>query len=102
MFSKIIKLLKTKETINEYGDVEIVRDSKEVLGRIDRIYFSESLEAMAQGFERQIRIRLADYYDYEDEEYLEYNGKVWQIANVQIIGKEVELNCVGGIDHAKA
>lgn len=102
MYSEVITLLKSTETLNEYGDTTVSEERREVFGRLDRIYFSESLEAMAQGFKRQIRIRLADYYDYEDEELIEYKGKRWQIANVQIIGKELELNCIGGIDHARA
>lgn len=102
MYSDVILLLgDKKETIDEYGDTVLEQEKREVLARLDRMYFTESLQAMAQGFERQARFRLSDYYDYEDEEELIYQGKRWRIVNSQRLGNEIELNCVGGIEHGK-
>lgn len=97
----IILLGDTVEEIDEYGDVRKVQTQREVFARLDRIYFTEALQAMSQGFERQVRFRLSDYYDYENEEELLYEGKRWKIVNVQRIGTELELNCTGGVEHVK-
>lgn len=97
----IILLGDTIEEIDEYGDIRKVQTQREVFARLDRIYFTEALQAMSQGFERQARFRLSDYYDYENEEELLYEGKRWKIVNVQRIGTELELNCTGGVEHAK-
>lgn len=103
MYSDVVTLLgDVKETINEYGDTVKVQEEREVLARLDRVYLKEALQGMAQGFERQTRFRLSDYYDYNNEEELIYENKRWKIANTQRIGTELELNCIGGVEHGKS
>lgn len=103
MYSDVVTLLgDVKETINEYGDTVKVQEEREVFARLDRIYLKEALQGMAQGFERQTRFRLSDYYDYNNEEELIYENKRWKIANTQRIGTELELNCIGGVEHGKS
>lgn len=103
MYSEIIILLgNKKETIDKYGDTIQHQEQKEVFARMDRIYLNETLQAMSEGFERQLRFRISDYYDYNNEEELLYEGKKWKIVNTQRIGNEIELNCVGGLEHGKA
>lgn len=103
MYSDVVTLLgDVKETINEYGDTVKAQEEREVFGRLDRIYLKEALQGMAQGFERQARFRLSDYYDYNNEEELIYENKRWNIVNTQRIGTELELNCIGGVEHGKS
>lgn len=102
MYVEVITLLSKKEIIDEYGDTKVIYTRREVFGRLDRIYLSEALQGMSQGFERQVRFRLSDYYDYENEEELEYEDKTYKIINTQRIGTELELNCIGGVEHGKS
>ena len=103
MYSEVITLLgDVIESIDEYGDTIKAQEQREVFARLDRIYLSESLQAMAQGFERQVRFRISDYFDYNNEEELLYEGKKFRVINTQIVGTELELNCVGGIEHGKS
>lgn len=103
MFSELVTLLGAEsESIDEYGDIVRKREEKKVFVRLDRIFFSEALQAMSQGFTRQVRFRLSDYYDYNGEEALLYEGKLWKIVNTQRIGKEIEINCIGGVEHGRA
>lgn len=99
MFSEVVTLLSEVETIDEYGDIVKTYNEREVFARMDRVYLSETLQAMAQGLERQFRFTLSDYFDYEDEEELLYEGKKYKIINVQRIGTRLELNCTGGIEN---
>lgn len=103
MYSEVITLLgDVTETIDDYGDIVTTQSEREVFGRLDRIYLKEALQGMAQGFERQARFRMSDYYDYENEEELLYEGKKYRIVNTQRIGTELELNCIGGVEHGRA
>lgn len=98
MFTEIITLLKKVETIDEYGDTKITYEEREVFGRLDRVYFSEALQAMSQGFENQFRFTLSDYYDYQKEEELIFDDEKYRIINTQRKGTSIELNCIKGID----
>lgn len=103
MYSDVVILLgDIKETINEYGDTVVEQEKREVFARLDRVYLKEALQGMAQGFERQTRFRLSDYYDYNNEEELLYEEKKFKIINTQRIGNELELNCIGGVEHGKS
>ena len=95
MFTEIITLLKKVKTINEYGDTKITYEKKEVFGRLDRVYFSEALQAMSQGFENQFRFTLSDY---QKEEELIFDDEKYRIINTQRKGTSIELNCIKGID----
>ncbi|MFM1542293.1 phage head closure protein [Helcococcus ovis] len=102
MYTEVITLIsKKEEEIDKYGDTVVKEVRRDVFGRLDRIYLSETLQAMSQGFERQVRFRLSDYYDYDNEEELEYEGKRWKVINTQRIGTELEINCTGGVEHGK-
>lgn len=97
MYSEVIKLLKEVEVVDEFGDIKRTYEEREVFARKDRIYLSESLQAMAQGFQRQLRFTISDFYDYNDEEELMYKDKKYKIVNVQEKGTELEINCVLGV-----
>lgn len=103
MYSEVITLLgDVTETIDDYGDIVTTQSEREVFARLDRIYLKEALQGMAQGFERQVRFRISDYFDYNNEEELLYEGKKFRVINTQRVGTELELNCVGGIEHGKS
>lgn len=103
MYSDVVTLLgDVKETINEYGDTVVEQEEREVFVRLDRVYLKEALQGMSQGFERQTRFRLSDYYDYNNEEELIYEEKRFKIINTQRIGNELEINCIGGVEHGKS
>lgn len=103
MNSEVIILLgDVVEEIDEYGDTKKLQKEREAFARLDRVYLKEALQGMAEGFERQMRFRLSDYYDYDNEEELLYEGKRWKIINTQRIGTELELNCIGGVEHGKS
>lgn len=98
MFTEIITLLKKVKTIDEYGDTKITYEEREVFGRLDRVYLTETLQAMSQGFENQFRFTLSDYYDYQKEEDLIFDDEKYRIINTQRKGTSIELNCIKGID----
>lgn len=99
MFFEVIKLLKESETVDDYGDIVRTYTEREVFGRLDRVYLSEAIEGEAKGLKPEKRFRLSDYWDYDDEEELVYEGKKYSIINTQRIGTELEINCVGGVDY---
>lgn len=103
MFTEIIILLgDIEEYIDEFGDVITKRKERKIFGRKDRIYTSETLESMAQGFKKQARFRISDYYDYKNEEFLKYKDEIYKIINIQEIGTELEINCVGGVEDGRS
>lgn len=99
MFSDVITLLESRENIDEFGNVRKIYKERDIFARRDRVFLTESIQAMAQGFEKQYRFTISDNQDYNEEEELLYRGKKYKIINTQIKGTELEINCVLGVDN---
>lgn len=97
MFTEVITLLKEIETTDDYGDIVRTYSEREIFARLDRVYLREAIEGEVKGLKPEKRFRIADYYDYDDEEELVFDGKKYNIINTQRIGTELEINCTGGV-----
>ena len=66
---------------------------------------SEFYQAQTQGLKPEIKFILADYYEYDNEQYVEYSqdGTTWiryKILRTYIKGNEIEITCYGGVRNA--
>lgn len=74
MYNDVINLLTITETINEIGDrVESVT-KKEIFAQVRSIGMKEKYEALNVGLKPELTFVIADYYDYDDQEHIEYNS----------------------------
>ena len=79
MYDEVLKLISTKITIDEFGDTKEEYEAREVFAKAKSVGMSEKYQALAVGLEPELTFVLADYYDYENEKYVEYEGNRYTI-----------------------
>ena len=73
MYNDVITLLTITETENDIGDLIETISKKEVFAQVRSIGMKENYESLAVGLKPELTFILADYYDYDDQEFIEYN-----------------------------
>jgi SPP1 family predicted phage head-tail adaptor len=91
MYNDRIKLLSSVNATDSYGDTVQVLTTREVFAEVKSVGMKEKYEALAVGLNPEIKFVLADYYDYGDEELLEWNGKTYKILRTYRDGIRIEL-----------
>lgn len=79
MYNDVIALLTITETVNDIGDLVETVAKKEVFAQIRSVGMKESYEALAVGLKPELTFALADYYDYDDQEFIEYNSVRYRV-----------------------
>lgn len=82
------------------NQIEIVKKREIPIIKIEDIYSTEYYEANQQGYKPNLRLRISSL-NYEDEEELEYMGKVYSIVRVQAMVDETVLVCERKIKNVK-
>lgn len=93
MYNDVITLIKTTNTTDEYGDTIETISKREVFAQIKSVGMKESYEALAHGLKPECVFVLADYYDYDGEKDIEYNGTHYSVFRQykKIGANELEL-----------
>ena len=104
MYNDIAYLIqKTTNGVDEYGDPKIVETQKQIYCNIMSIGQKEFYDAQTVGTKPELKIVLADYYDYNDEEdviVVDYRGKTrYQVLRTyRVLGSnELEITLYGGV-----
>lgn len=74
MYNDVIALLSIEEEPNDIGDLVETITRTEVFAEVRSIGMKEKYEALAVGLKPELTFVLADYYDYDNQEAVEYNG----------------------------
>lgn len=79
MYNEVIILLSGSPTVNDIGDtLEAVAEDalirKEVFAKVKSVSMKENYEGFAVGLKPECVFVLADYYDYDGQKDIEYNG----------------------------
>ena len=74
MYNDVISLLTITQTVNEIGDTVESITKKEVFAAVRSAGMKETYEALNVGLKPEMVFVLADYYDYDDQEHIEYNS----------------------------
>lgn len=86
-------LLSTTIEQDEIGnEIEVVKKRQIPIIKIEDIYSTEYYEANQLGHRPNLRLRISAL-NYNDEEELEYMGKVYSIIRVQNLVDEIILIC---------
>lgn len=72
-------MLKSTITINDVGDKVETLERYDVLARYNSVGMKETYTAMSLGLKPEISFTIADYYDYDGQDSLEYQGERYRI-----------------------
>ena len=104
MYNDIAYLIqKSVDGVDEYGDPKIVETSKEIFCNIMSVGQKEFYDAQTVGAKPELKIVIADYYDYTDEdeiEVIDYRGRTrYQVLRTyRVLGSnELEITLYGGV-----
>lgn len=104
MYNDIAYLIqKTTDGVDEYGDPKIVEMQKQIYCNIMSIGQKEFYDAQTVGAKPELKIVIADYYDYNDEEdviVVDYRGNTrYQVLRTyRVLGSnELEITLYGGV-----
>lgn len=79
MYNDIISLLTITQTVNEVGDTVESISKSDVFAMVKSAGMKEVYEALNVGLKPELVFELADYYDYGDQEHIEYDGKRYKV-----------------------
>lgn len=65
--------------------------AREVFCGLRSVSRSEFYQANATGYKPELVFVLADFYDYNDETLVDYNGQRYRVIRTYRIGQELEL-----------
>lgn len=97
MYSEVIYLLSVETATNNVGD-QIETQKKEMrFAKLKSIGQSEFYQAQANGLKPELKFVLADYLDYDNQEYVIHNNFRYKVLRTYRTGNEIEIVCYGGI-----
>lgn len=92
MYNEAIKLLRTEYKKDAAGDTIEILTERTVFAEVRSVGMKETYQALAVGLEPELTFVLADYYDYENEKYVEYEGRRYTVIRTYRKGNnEIEL-----------
>lgn len=97
MYNEVIYLASVKSTINEFGDQIETMETSMRLAKLKSIGQAEFYQAQAQGLKPELKFVLADYLDYDNQEYIVYNNFRYKVLRTFRTGNEIEIVCYCGI-----
>lgn len=91
MCNDVITLVQPETRLDDYGDIQTVETSREVFAQCMSIGQSEFYQAASTGLKPELRFRLADYYDYQDEPVVIHQGTRYRVLRTYRSGQRLEL-----------
>lgn len=89
----VLTLIRLEITLDEYGDPVITEIPREVFAEQMSIGLKEFYQAHAVGLQPEVKFKLADYLDYEDEIVVEHDGNRYRVLRTYRTGQELEITC---------
>ena len=96
----VIFLISTTQSVDEYGDPVIAEAKRQVFCQEASIGQKECYQAHATGLKPEIKFRLADYLEYQQEKLVEYSGNRYHVLRTYRDGQELELTCYSEVNTA--
>ena len=92
MYNEVITLLTITESINNAGDIIESVSGNDVFAKVKSIGMKEKYEALNVGLKPELVFVLADYYDYDNQEFIEYeNNRYTVIRTYRKDSNELEI-----------
>jgi hypothetical protein len=100
MRTDVLQLILQTQTTDDLGDPVIQETRREVFCELRSIGAKEFYQAQAVGFQPELKFVLADFYDYEGEPLVEYEGQRYRVLRTYRTGKALELTVYRGVNPA--
>lgn len=91
MYNEVIELGRSEIVTDDYGNQSKEYVFREVFAEIRSVSQSEYYTAAQSGFKPSFKMILPDYYEYDDEDAVKYNGVLYHIIRTFRNGLELEL-----------
>lgn len=79
MYNEVIALLTITLIKDDIGDMIETIIKNEVFAKVRSIGMKEKYEALAVGLKPELTFVLADYYDYDNQEFIEYEDNRYSV-----------------------
>lgn len=79
MYNDICILIAEEKTINEFGYTVLTETRREVFCKVKSVGMREKYEALTVGLKPELVFELVDYYEYNNEPFVEYNGERYTV-----------------------
>ena len=90
----ILTLIKRETLVDEYGDlIQVASQARTVFCEVRSVGQKEFYQAAATGLQPEIKFVLADYYDYDGEKEVVYDGQRYRVLRTYRAGQRMELTC---------
>ena len=89
----VLTLIRLETTLDEYGDPVISEIRREVFAEQMSIGQKEFYQAHAVGLQPEIKFKLTDYLDYENEQCVEHTGQRYRVLRTYRTGQMLEIVC---------
>ena len=91
--AEVLTLIRTETTPDRYGDPVVTEIPREVFGEQMSIGQKEFYQAQAVGLQPEIKFKLSDYLDYENERIVEHDGQRYRVLRTYRTGQALEITC---------
>jgi len=99
MYNDVISLLTITIATNDIGDMVETIVKSERFAKVKSVGMKENYEALAVGLKPELVFVLSDYYDYDDQEFIEYKVKRYKVLRTyRKESNELEIVCEGLIN----
>ena len=91
----VITLISYTETIDRYGRPNREETGVDRFAQVRSIGQNEFYQAAASGLKPSIKFVLADYWDYDDQKEIVYEGKRYNVVRTYRNGNQLEITAEG-------
>lgn len=91
--NEILTLIHVDVALDAYGDPVHTETRRDVFCEQLSIGQKEFYQAHAVGLQPEIKFKLADYLDYQNETRVEHNGQQYRVLRTYRAGQEIEITC---------
>ena len=104
MYDQVIKLVSSEKTVDEFGDHVVKKTERPVMAELMSVGQSEFYKAQAIGLKPDLKFKLSDYLEYQNEKHLKYQGfneteeLKYTVIRTYRKGNELEIVCKRGVD----
>ena len=99
MYNDVISQLTITIATNDIGDMVETIVKSERFAKVKSVGMKENYEALAVGLKPELVFVLSDYYDYDDQEFIEYETKRYKVIRKdRKKTNELEIVCEGLIN----
>ena len=94
-YNEVITLVGYTERVDRHGLVKRTEETEDVFAQVRSIGQSEFYQAAASGLKPEIKFVIADFWDYDNQKELIYNGVRYNVLRTYRTGNALEITAAG-------